>query len=236
MRSIARSCLVTFLVAGLVNLPALAANEKALGLVIQAQSAHLGGANAVVGATVYPGDALATETGGTLRMKIGSGQIYLLSASGVILAENADTVQATVTHGTVGFSTSGSDRLDLLIPEGIVRAFNGQPAYGQVTIMSPTEVVISAYRGALVLDNDGELHTIGAGSSYRVTMEPDAMPQAPAGAGTKETASRRPSPDSNVVHTKRRHLVFALIVLGTMGISSFFIYRELTESPSKFDN
>ncbi|MGB0036043.1 MAG: hypothetical protein WBP79_11270 [Candidatus Acidiferrales bacterium] len=235
MRLIARSCLVAFLVAGLVNLPALAANEKALGLVIQAQSARLGGANAVVGATVYPGDALATEVGGTLRMKIGSGQIYLLSASGVILAENADAVQATVTHGTVGFSTSSSDRLDLLIPEGIVRAFNGQPAYGQVAIVSPTEVVISAYRGALVLDNDGELHTIGAGSSYRVTMVPDAAPQAPAGAGTKESPSRS-SPDSNVVHTKRRHLVFALMVLGAMGIASYFIYDKLSESSYKLSN
>ncbi len=66
-----------------------------------------------------------------------------------------------------------------------MRAANGQPGYGQVTIIGPREVVISAYRGTLVLDNDGELHEIPAGKSYRVTLDLDPaahrkVPRAPA--------------------------------------------------------
>ena len=66
MRNIARSCLVAFLVCGLLNMPVFAANEKPLGMVIQADEAQLGSAKATVGATVYPGDSIATGTGGML--------------------------------------------------------------------------------------------------------------------------------------------------------------------------
>ena len=45
----------------MVNLPVFAAGGDPLGVVIQAQDALLSNANAAVGATVYPGDALATE-------------------------------------------------------------------------------------------------------------------------------------------------------------------------------
>jgi hypothetical protein len=36
VRNIARSCLVVFLMVGMLNLPVFAANEKPLGMVIQA--------------------------------------------------------------------------------------------------------------------------------------------------------------------------------------------------------
>ncbi|HXZ12193.1 MAG TPA: hypothetical protein VEG64_07355, partial [Candidatus Sulfotelmatobacter sp.] len=72
MPGFARALVVASLVAALTAVPALAGNEKPLGMVIQAEVAHLDNANAVVGATVYPGDALATEPGGSLRLKLGS--------------------------------------------------------------------------------------------------------------------------------------------------------------------
>ena len=103
--------------------------------------------------------------------------MYLLADSAATLAQNAAVVHAVVARGTVGFSSNGADKIELEIPEGILRAADGQPAYGQVTILSAQEVVISAYRGALVLDNDGELHTIPAGKNYRVTMELDQSDQ-----------------------------------------------------------
>jgi hypothetical protein len=137
-------------------------------------------------------------------------------------------VHALVKAGTVGFSSNGTDQVGLEIPEGIVSAANGQPAYGQVTILGPREVIISAYRGTLILDNEGELHAIPAGKSYRVTMdlEPAAstQPQEAAGVGAK---------DHDIVAPKKRHLAFDLIVLGVAGVGSYFIFREVSESPSR---
>lgn len=219
-----KTFLVAILSVGLFNVPSFAANEKPLGLVTQATEAHLGSATVAIGTTVYPGDTLATDEGGTARVKVGGSQFYLLSSSSATLSENSTIVNAAVARGTVGFSSNGTDQLALQIPEGIVRAANGQPGYGQVTIIGPREVIVSAYRGTLVLDNDGDVHEIPAGKSYRVTMdlEPAAEPQAPAGAGA----------NNKVVAPRHRHLLFDLIVLGAVGGASYALWYHLSESPS----
>jgi hypothetical protein len=219
-----KTFLVAILSVGLINVPSFAANEKPLGLVTQATEAHLGSATVAIGTTVYPGDTLATDEGGTARVKVGGSQFYLLSSSSATLSENSTIVNAAVARGTVGFSSNGTDQLALQIPEGIVRAANGQPGYGQVTIIGPREVIVSAYRGTLVLDNDGDVHEIPAGKSYRVTMdlEPAAEPQAPAGAGA----------NNKVVAPRHRHLLFDLIVLGAVGGASYALWYHLSESPS----
>lgn len=229
MRSISRTFLSITLATSLLNIPAFAANEKPLGMVVQAQDAQIGTAVVAVGTTVFPGDTVETQTNGTLRLKVGGSQVYLLASSAATLSQRADMIHALVKSGTVGFSSNGTDQVGLEIPEGIVSAANGQPAYGQVTITGPREVVISAFRGTLILDNDGEMHAIPAGKSYRVTMdlEPAAatnQPQEAAGVGGK---------DNDIVAPKHRHLAFDLIVLGVAGVGSYFIFREVSESPSR---
>lgn len=229
MRSLTKCSLIAVMVASLLNLPTFAATEKPLGLVTQAQEAQIGSAIVAIGTTVYPGDTVATDTGGLLRLKVGGSQVYLLASSAATLSQNAQMVHALVSRGTVGFSSNGTDQVGLEIPEGIVSAANGQPAYGQVTLTGPREVVISAYRGTLVLDNDGEMHTIPAGKSYRVTMdlEPAAatpVAQEAAGVGGK---------DHDIVAPRHRHLAFDLIVLGGVAAIAAVTYWEVSQSPSK---
>jgi len=221
MRELSRCFLIAMIIAGLLNIPAFAANEKPLGLVTQAQDAQIGNAKVAVGTNIFPGDSLATEIGGTLRMKVGTSQLYLLSASSATLAQDTDMVHAVVGRGTVGFSSNGTDKLELEIPEGIVRAADGQPAYGQVTITGPQEVVISAYRGALILDNDGDIHMIAAGKSYRVTMDEDPA----TAAGDEQTVSPK--------KRRRRRLAFVLILSGAMALAGGIVWNQLSESPSK---
>jgi hypothetical protein len=216
------------LVLALLDIPALAATAKPLGLVVQAREAMLDNSTLAVGTTVFPGDTVQTDEGGTLRLKFGTNQLYLLSSSAATFSQNENTIRATVGRGTVGFSSNASSELELAIPQGILRAARGQAASGQVTITNPQEVVISSYQGALVLDNEGEFHTIPAGKTYRVTMdlEPAAEPAAPA------RRDQDPNKDAGVIPTKRRKLYFELILVGAAAIGSYFIWREVTVSPS----
>lgn len=225
MRLIARSCLIFLLISGLLDIPAFAAKERPLGLVIQALEARVDDATLAVGTTLYSGDTVATDVGGALRLKLGGSQLYLLGSSAATLTQNPAILHALVSRGTVGFSSNGTERIELEIPQGVIRAVDGQPAYGQVTITGPQEVVISAYRGDLILDNDGEVHTIPAGKTYRVTvdLEPAAQPALASASGG----------DSPIVAPRRRRLVFDLILVGGTAIASYFIWRELSESPSK---
>ena len=226
MRSIARSLITICLIAGLLDLPALAATAKPLGLVIQAREALLDNSNIAVGTTVYPGDTVQTDEGGTLRLKLGTTQLYLLSSSAATFSQRENFIRATVGRGTVGFSESEASNIELEIPQGIVRSANRQAARGQVSIIGPQDVVISAYQGSLILDNEGELHTIPAGKSYRVTMDLE-----PAAAQPPEPARR--GEETGVVPTKRRRLYFELLLLGSVAVGSAVIWYEVTQSPSK---
>jgi hypothetical protein len=228
VRLMARLCLVVLLVASLLDLAAFAAVEKPLGSVIQAQEAQLDNAKLEVGTSIYRGDTVATDAGGGLRLKLGGSQLYLLADSAATLAQNATAIHAVVARGTVGFSSNGADNIELEIPQGILRAADGQPAYGQVTITSAQEVVISAYRGALVLDNDGELHTIPAGKNYRVTLEWEQADQ--------QTSPASTGGDNPIIQPRkrrRRKLAFYLIFTGAVAGASYAIWDHLDESPSR---
>jgi hypothetical protein len=232
VKTIARSCVIAILSVGMVSAPVFAspkaaADEKPLGLVTQAQMAQLGDAKATIGTTVYPGDTLATEQGGLLRLKVGGSQIYLLSSSSATLSSNTTNISAKVVRGTVGISTTGSEQVALEIPEGILRSANGEPTYGQVTITGPNEVVITAYSGALVLDNDGDLHTIPAGKTYRVTMDLVASDSQPA----QEAAGAETNNHHDVKAPRHRHLVFDAIMIGGTAIVAYALYEKFTESP-----
>ena len=228
MRSITRSVIAICLISGLMDLPAFAAAAKPLGFVIQAREALLDNSSLAVGTTVYPGDMVQTDEAGTLRVKLGTTQVYLLSSSAATFSQRENVIRATVGRGTVGFSEGEPSNVELEVPQGIVRAANGQAARGQVSITGPQEVIISAYQGSLVLDNEGELHTIPEGKSYRVTMdlEPEAQPAAPAQQGE----------DADVTPAKRRRrklLYFELFVAGATAVGAYAIWYEVTQSPSK---
>jgi co-chaperonin GroES (HSP10) len=228
VRLMARLCLVVLLVASLLDLAAFAAVEKPLGSVVQAQEAQLDNAKLEVGTSIYRGDTVVTDAGGGLRLKLGGSQLYLLADSAATLAQNATAIHAVVARGTVGFSSNGADNIELEIPQGILRAADGQPAYGQVTILSAQEVVISAYRGALVLDNDGELHTIPAGKNYRVTLEWEQADQQ-----TSPTSTGGDNPIIQPRKRRRRKLAFYLIFTGAVAGASYVIWDHLDESPSR---
>ncbi|HYL69595.1 MAG TPA: hypothetical protein VEX69_10555 [Candidatus Limnocylindria bacterium] len=223
MRQIARCTLVTLLVAGLCNIPSLASSEKPLGFVAQAERARLDSANASTGASVFAGDTFDTDIGGTLRLRLETSQFYLLASSAATLAQNANGAMLTLTRGTAGFSTAASGQLQLDTPAGIVRGAEGKPAYGQVTIKSPNELVVSAFRGELILDNEGEFHSIPEGKSYRVTIEPDAESSQDDNKDFQQAQN----------HHRKRRIIFALILTGAVAFSSYQIWQELSESPSK---
>jgi hypothetical protein len=164
----ARTALVAFLIGGLVCLPAKAAAARAVGMVVVADHAHLGTAGAASGADIFPGDYLDTESGGTLRMKVGLGQMYLLSSSAAVLVQEDQRVVAHLQHGTLGFSTPAPVTLAVQTPLGLVHGVEGEPrVFGQITLLTLGKMQISAYQGTLILDgNDGHKKTIAAGETY----------------------------------------------------------------------
>lgn len=170
----ARSCLAVVLACSLLNLPAMAASEKPLAVVLTADHARLDNANAAIGADVFAGDALVTDNGGSLRLTAGPSQVYLLSASSATLAAHDGRVQAQVHVGTVGFSTPSPAELEIQTPLGVIRGADSKAIFGQVSVVSGGKMRVSVYQGTLlVTDAFGGEKIISAGETYEATLAPE---------------------------------------------------------------
>jgi hypothetical protein len=217
----ARSCVIAFVAVGMLNLPVMAASSRSLGMVVSADHASLDNAKAAIGADIYSGDALATDAGGSMRVKVGSGQVYLLAGSSASLVPEENKVQARVDHGTVDFSTSTPEQLEVGTPLGIIRGADSQRVFGQVAVLSPTRMQISSYEGTLLVTAlNGEQRTIEQGQTYEATL---AAPEPGGGqnrAGVGGTG------------IKWKHVATVAIIAGGLGGTALAIWLEETESCS----
>lgn len=178
---------IALLVSSLVCGPAQAAAARSLGNVLFAQNARLGGVAAAVGATVFAGDRISTETGGSIRVRIGTGQLYMPASSTITLEEYPAGVSATLTKGTVGFGAQEEALIVVKASEALIRPKTSQPTHGQVELVGPKELLVSSYRGALEVVVGTEVNTVPEATSYRVMLETE--PQDPQGTGAT-TAKR----------------------------------------------
>jgi hypothetical protein len=195
-----------------------AAAEPPLAVIALADRAHVGSANASNGTTVYPGDSLDTAPGGELRLTVGAGQVYLLSDSAANITRNGGILRASIRRGTVGFSSLAAQQFEIDTPEGLLHAANGLPAYGQVTISGPKDIVVSAYTGTLALERGDQKLLINAGQSYYVSLVPD-----PESVGQRK---------AGVVPALNEHLVWRLIIIGGAALVGYFLWRHFSESPT----
>jgi hypothetical protein len=215
----ARSCVIAFVVVGMLNLPVMAASSKPLGVVISADHASLDNAKAAIGADIYSGDALATDAGGSLRVTVGSSQVYLLSASSATLVPEENKTQAKVGRGTLGFSTSAPEQLEIGTPLGIIRGADSQRVFGQVAILSPTKMRVSAYEGTLLVTAlNGEQQTIEQGQTYEGTL---AAPEPGGGQNSAGVGG---------TGTNWKHVAEVAIIGGALGGTALALW--ITESES----
>src|SRR5215472_6031573 len=106
--STTRALVATSLSLTLLILPLRATPSPALGTVVFVNRAHVGNANASVGATVFSGDRLSTDEVGSVQIRAGAARLLLASASAAALSQDEGSPAATLTAGTATFSTAHS--------------------------------------------------------------------------------------------------------------------------------
>jgi len=190
--------------------------------VIQTNLAKLDNSTAVVGADIYSCDMLETDDAGALRATVASGQVYLSALSAAQLEDEVSAIQVLALRGTVGFSSPAAGDITIRTPAGIVRGASGSVA-GQVTFTGPKQLLITAIRGDLFLDNGGELRAIPEGKSATVTFEDNLD------AGCHEEAAEQ-QPQHPIV---RRKIGFYIIMGAAVGIPTILIWHSISESDSK---
>jgi len=199
------------------------AGQKAVGVVSQADRAHIGSTNALTGSNVYNCENLETEDQGEMRVQVRSSQVYLAASSMAQIEQDANEVQVFVNRGTVGFSSPAGGGVELTTPAGFIRAASGQAASGQVTITNGKEMLVSAIRGDLVLDNGGEFRTIAQGQTVKITFNDGLEPVC-----RVDEAGNQPR--DPVVH---HQIGFYIVAAAAVGGTSAIIWHKIAESDYK---
>jgi hypothetical protein len=199
-----------------------------LGTVIASERAHVGGAIADVGTTVYGGDRLSTETQGSVQIRAGAARLLLLGSSVAFVDNNAGSPSAKLILGTATFSTGNAHAFTLFASKAAIRPQSDEPTIGQVTYVSAKELLVTARRGGLTVTVENEVQVIAEGRSYRVLLDPDPeTAQGPEGAG----AGRGPLNKNGPLRAGRSH--FMILATALIGAATWFAVSEALESPDR---
>jgi hypothetical protein len=223
--SITKSLLALLVSASLVTAPVWAAPSSSLGVVVYADRAQVGAAQASVGATVFSGDRLSTEQSGSVQVRASAARLLLSGASSVTFSQDDVTPAATLTVGSATFSTANSKAFALHVASAVIRPNSNQPTIGQVTVLNPKELIVRSTRGSLSIAVEDDVREIPEGAAYRVVLDPNAAdPQGPRGAGGR-TYGGPP-----IKAAKSRFIWFAV---GITTIVTVWAVHEAFESPDR---
>ncbi|HEU5411217.1 MAG TPA: hypothetical protein VFU57_09380 [Candidatus Acidoferrales bacterium] len=213
MRVMCRSALIFLLIVCLAELPAEAAESRALGFVQNAQSSFVNNVPAANGTNLIAGDVLSTASDGSAALRFGANRIFVTGKSGVELAMGKQSVVATVTHGSVELSSPEGSGIALSADDVVVRPKTPEMTRAQLTLISSKELRIASVAGPLDLELDGKSYTLTPGRTYGVRIVDEQ--------------------ENGPFRSARSNRKLIILVLATTAIVAGIIYlvKELHESP-----
>jgi hypothetical protein len=184
VRTLFTAVLIATLSLVLIETPVVASPASSpsapLGVVVSAENANVGAGVTTSGATIYDGDHLQTPANSTLRVRLGSGQMVLRQNTIADVHAFPNGFSANLGAGTVIASSPEGQTFQVVADGATVRPANAQATSGQVSMISPTELILTSTRGTLEVTMGDEVKTVEAGSSYRLEVEtedPGPYPQ-----------------------------------------------------------
>ncbi len=225
--SITKSILALLVSFSLLTTPVWAAPSSSLGTVVYADRAHVGAAQASVGATVYSGDRLSTDQSGSMQVRAGAARLLLSSASSATFSQDDASPAATLAFGSATFSTANSNAFALHVASAVIRPNSNQPTIGHVTVLNPKELIVKSTRGSLSIAVEDDVREIPEGAAYRIVLDPAAAaadPQGPRGAGTKGYGG------PPIKAAKSRFIWYAIAITA---VATVWAVHEALESPDR---
>src|ERR1700726_4332477 len=122
-----RSVIAAILVIAIGITPGWGATGPALGTVVAAEGANIGGGNLSVGTTVFGGDKIFTIGTGSVQVRAGAARLLLSGDSAAILAKDEISPAASLTRGTAVFSTATSQPFVMHVASMVIRPLTDNP-------------------------------------------------------------------------------------------------------------
>ncbi len=195
MRTLFSAVLIAVLSLIMIQAPVMAAPASSpsvpLGVVLAADNANVGAGVSTSGATIYDGDRLQTPENSTLRVQLGSGQMVLRQSTTADVHAFPNGFSANLSYGSVVVSSPEGKTFQVIADGATVRPANAQATSGQISMISPTELVLTSTRGTLEVTMGDEVKTLEAGNSYRLEVASDDAGSGPAPQSPHPTARNR---------------------------------------------
>jgi hypothetical protein len=144
-------------------------------MVAHAQRARAGEAAVSAGSTIYEGDRLSTESGGSLRISSPNLTLQLNEQSMLIVQHAASPeggIMAELAYGTLVFSAARAGNIVVVADDALIRPSPNASTIAHIRVVSRKELRIYAQRGALEFSYHGESEVIPEGAAYRVLLDP----------------------------------------------------------------
>jgi ferric-dicitrate binding protein FerR (iron transport regulator) len=205
------------IVALMIAIPAFAARrgqlqtKPALGQVVRASSATIGGTAVPSGGTIISGDILSTATGGGALVEFSAGnQVELSENSIVTFSGTTDHVLVTVDHGniTVHAAAPGAVVVETLLCRMASTGGTGV-SYSVAAPPGSTTADIKSLQGSIDVTEMGtsQTHTVGQGETWTCPAAAAAQTREAGAPGAGEQAGQAPAP------TVSKHSNTGLLVL-----------------------
>lgn len=221
-----RGLITAFICVALVASSLPASPSTALGTVVAAERARASDSALSAGTTLFGGEHLVTDAQGAMQARIGNARIYLGAASSATLASSAEVPSVTLTAGTLIFSAASANSFELRAADAQIRPQSNVPTVAQVTLIGPKEMLVTSRRGPLSITIGEETKLIPEAGSYRVLLDPPAMPEAQ-GPGPRGAGSGAPQRTA-----RSRDRILILLIAASAGMTAFALH-EIFESPSR---
>ena len=192
-----------------------------LGVVTHAEHAKMGTAAASVGSTVYDGDSVSTEPGGTILVTAGAVTMELAPQSSVTMRQGDGGVMVELVAGGLVFSAGRNSGIAVLADDASIRPAGNEAVVTYVRIIDKKELRICAQRGAVELSYRGESEKIPEGKMVKVRLDPSE----------KEIAAASASEDSK--NPGKAHHTFLLIVIAVSLLITIPTVIHALESPDR---
>jgi hypothetical protein len=149
--------------------PPLPAADAPLGVVLQANLAHVKDSAITEGATVYPGDELSTDVGGSLDLRIVNSRFSLAANSRAHFYPGEKGSVAELASGTLTFRReAGSDGIEVVASDVRIAPKGEGVVTGLVTVFSPCKITVTSVTGEIEVRSGNETRTVSEKEAYSV--------------------------------------------------------------------
>jgi hypothetical protein len=228
---------------GALAAPLYRAQNPTVGVVLDAESAHVSNGPLTTGTSLYSADVVKTESQGHVQLRVRQTRLQLAGQSEAAFFPGANGAVTEVRQGTMVVAlNTASESFEVFVSDVRIIPKNERPVLAEVTMKAPCDFQIKVLHGHLEATAAKETETLDQGHTYDVTPEfyindtrnPAISPDAPEyHRGHQHSTCGLAAKSGNQPRFPTKRRFAELVVTGAAGVGTIVVLREALESPDR---